>query len=202
MFNVSYMALPLPLSLSVLLTNDHTVAISGGMSCTPRWVWGSYSTDCRLCHVIWRTMLPPCWHLQSKEQVSCINYQNILTWHFSFSDYYENHCDAVWFGTYMPIMQRNPLLPSSTLHWRWRQQVRQKLWYPLTNLQDVTHRKTASLKPPVSQPIYRHLQRVKWPGFKMMHFVSFVCCLMMLLTARIIQHCDKWMNEYGAEVEW
>jgi hypothetical protein len=38
MFNVSYMALPLPLSLSVLLTNDHTVAISGGMGCTAKWV--------------------------------------------------------------------------------------------------------------------------------------------------------------------
>jgi hypothetical protein len=83
MFSVSYMAFPLPLSLSLLLTNDHTVAISGGMSCTSRWVWGSYSTDCRLCYVIWRTWLPPCWHLQSKEQVACINYQNILTWHFS-----------------------------------------------------------------------------------------------------------------------
>jgi len=63
MFNVSHMALLLPLSLSVLLTNDHTVTISGGMSCTPRWVWGSYSSDCRLCHVILRTMLLPCWHL-------------------------------------------------------------------------------------------------------------------------------------------
>jgi hypothetical protein len=38
MFNVSYMVLPLPLSLSVLLTNDHTTAISRGMSCAPRWV--------------------------------------------------------------------------------------------------------------------------------------------------------------------
>jgi len=152
------MAILLPLSRSVLLTNDHIVVISGGMSCTPRWVWGSYSTDCRLCRVIWRTMLPPCWHPQGQEQVACINYQNILTHDIShFSDDHENHCDAIWFGTYMPITQRNLQLPSSTIHWRWRQQVCQKLWYPLTNLQGVPHRKTASLKPPVSQPIYRYL---------------------------------------------
>lgn len=137
MFTVSYMALPLPLSLSVLLTNDHTAAISRAMSCTLRWVWGSYSTDCRLCHVIWRTMLPPCWHLQGKEQVAGINYQNLQTWHFSLWWWLWNHCDTVQFGTYMQIMQRKPQLPSSTIYWRWRQQVHQKLWYPLTNLQGV-----------------------------------------------------------------
>lgn len=47
------------------------------------------------------------------------------------------------------------------------------------------------LTAPVSQSIYRYLLGVRWPGFKMMHFVSFVCCLMILLTAKIIQHCDK-----------
>jgi hypothetical protein len=103
---------------------------------------------------------PCCLHaciFRAEGQVACINYRNRIYDISHFSDNCENHCDTLWFGTHMPIFQRNLLLPSSITPWRWRQKVRLKPWYPLTNIQNVTHQKTVFLKPVVSQPIYRYL---------------------------------------------